>query len=225
MFITWANEKGGVGKSTLAAHNAVWIADQGFKTALLDADKQYSSSEWISQGHPNITIVRVDDAIKCLPIGSDLAASHDFVIGDAPAGTGEMTRTLLILADRAFFPVKPSLLDVRSLGQAVEVLRYARKANRDGRPDARIVLNEIEPGTILSRELREAVSHFGIEIAANEIHDREIYKEAVKYHTVVSGMGRKGAVAAADMDALFMELFADEINRLIKSGKQAVANG
>ena len=54
MMIVCANSKGGVGKSTLATHLAVWLFDQGFQTALLDTDKQRSSSQWIAEAEPQI---------------------------------------------------------------------------------------------------------------------------------------------------------------------------
>jgi hypothetical protein len=48
MLMELANEKGGVGKSTLAVHLAVWSYDRGMRVALLDTDKQRSSSLWLT---------------------------------------------------------------------------------------------------------------------------------------------------------------------------------
>jgi chromosome partitioning protein len=42
--IVLTNTKGGVGKSTIAVHLAVWLHDLGVKVALLDMDKQRSSA-------------------------------------------------------------------------------------------------------------------------------------------------------------------------------------
>ncbi|QEG36260.1 MinD/ParA/CobQ/CobA-like protein [Bythopirellula goksoeyrii] len=49
MLIAFANSKGGVGKSTLAVHLAVLLFDLGKTVALLDTDKQRSSSTWIAE--------------------------------------------------------------------------------------------------------------------------------------------------------------------------------
>ena len=43
MIITIANQKGGVGKTTIATHFACIAADRGFKTLLIDADLQRSA--------------------------------------------------------------------------------------------------------------------------------------------------------------------------------------
>src|SRR5262245_32198717 len=136
MFQVWANKKGGVGKSTLAVHHAVWLFDQGFKTALLDADEQRSSSRWLAQAEPKVTIAVADTPEECVPIAQELARSFDFVVGDAPGGMGEISRTMLILADAAFFPIGPSILDVWSVKEATEILRYAQAINR-GPPEGR----------------------------------------------------------------------------------------
>jgi len=44
MIIALTNSKGGVGKSTVAVHLAVWWKKQGADVALIDADGQGSSS-------------------------------------------------------------------------------------------------------------------------------------------------------------------------------------
>ena len=140
--IVTANQKGGVGKSTLAVHLAVWLFDRGTTVALLDADKQRSSSQWMVEAEPNVTIRTVDSPENCVSVAQDLAQSHDFVVGDGPGGLDDLSRTLLILADLAVIPISPSILDVRSVSQATEVLRYAQGINR-GRPEARLVLNKM----------------------------------------------------------------------------------
>ena len=47
MLIIVANTKGGVGKSTIAVHLAVWLLDQGCDVALLDTDEQGTASTWL----------------------------------------------------------------------------------------------------------------------------------------------------------------------------------
>src|SRR5690349_3222338 len=109
MMIVCANSKGGVGKSTLATHLAVWLHDRGFRTALLDTDKQRSSSQWMAEVEPKITIGVADTPDDCLSIAQGLLQGHDFLIGDAPGGLEDLSRTLLILADLAIFPISPSI--------------------------------------------------------------------------------------------------------------------
>ena len=47
MFIAVVNEKGGVGKSTLAVHLATWLFDRGAKVALIDCPQLLAGAERI----------------------------------------------------------------------------------------------------------------------------------------------------------------------------------
>jgi chromosome partitioning protein len=153
MMIVFANTKGGVGKSTLATHLAVWLHDSGYKTGLLDTDKQRSSSQWIAEAESEITLAVADTPENCATAAQELKESCDFVVGDGPGGLDDVSRTLLILADLAVFPISPSILDLRSVQQATGILRYAQGINR-GRPDGRLVLNKMRTRDKISQELR-----------------------------------------------------------------------
>jgi len=224
MLIAWAQKKGGVGKSTLATHMAVWLHDSGFKTALLDADEQGSSSRWIGQAETRITVESTDDPDKCVPIAQELISSHDFVIADAPGGMGQISRTLLLLADLAIFPIGPSILDVWSVSDATEILRYAQGINR-GKPEGRLVLNKMETGGVISRELRETAPRLGLAVASSVIRHLRVYKDAAQQGTVVSRLGVKGRDAAAEIEALFTELLGSVDPRFSNPRRQLAENG
>ncbi|BBO34270.1 ParA family protein [Lacipirellula parvula] len=224
MMIVCANSKGGVGKSTLATHLAVWLFDLGFQTALLDTDKQRSSSQWIVEAEPKITVRVADTPEECLVNVQELVSSHDFLIGDAPGGLEDLSRTLLILADLAIFPISPSILDVRSVAGATTVLRYAQGIN-GGKPDGRLVLNKMKTRDTISQELKEGAPQLGLQVAQHVVRDLQAYRDAAQQGTVVARFGRKGAQAAADLDGLFRELVGDIVAVKQHAGRQSVGNG
>ena len=54
MLITITNQKGGVGKTMLAVHAAVYAAERGANVLVLDADNQALCAEWIKEAAPEI---------------------------------------------------------------------------------------------------------------------------------------------------------------------------
>ena len=223
--IVCANTKGGVGKSTLAVHLAVWLHDQGRKVALLDTDKQRSSSQWIKEAEPLVTVRIATTPEECLSEVQGLARSHDFVVGDGPGGLDDVSRTLLILADLALMPITPSILDLRSVQQGTAILHFAQGINA-GRPDGRLILNKMRTRDTISRELKAAAPGLGVAVAANVIRDLQAYRDAVQQGTVVTRMIRKARHAAEEMQQLFAELLPDmAIKRTKNSLDKEAING
>lgn len=223
MLICFCNTKGGVGKSTLAVHTAVWLFEQGYSVALLDADKQLSSSQWMQEAEPGITVATVSDPDDCLQKAGELLGSHDIVVGDGPGGLDDVSRTMLLLADLAIFPISPSILDLRSVAQATQILKYAQGINR-GKPEGRLVLNKLRSRDTISRELQAAAPNLGLQVTDASIRDLQAFRDCVQQGTVVGRLGKKAAEAAKDIEALCEEIsVAINLNERLRGGE--VANG
>ena len=225
MMITFANSKGGVGKSTLATHLAVWAFDRGIRTALIDTDKQRSSSQWIAEVEPRIAVRIANTPEECLAAAQELAVNHDLIVGDGPAGLDDISRTLLILSDVAVLPLTPSLLDLRSVQQATDVLRFAQGINK-GRPEGRIVLNKIRTRDSISKDLKATAPQLGVQVATTVIRDLQAYRDAAGQGSCVTRLGKKTQSAAEEIDALCHELLGQFLTELASEqhGKE-VANG
>lgn len=211
--IVFTNTKGGVGKSTLAVHLAVWLFDHGQSVALLDTDKQRSSSQWMAEAEPGVTTRTADTPEECFAEAKNLLASHDYVIGDGPGGLDDVSRTLLLLADLALFPISPSILDLRSVTHATAILRFAQGIN-GGRPEGRLVLNKMRRRGKTSAELLLAAPDLGVTVTQNFVRELEVYRDAAQQGTVASRMGLRAADAAAEIDALAKEVFEIQTRRV-----------
>lgn len=223
MIISFVNQKGGVGKSTLSFHFANWLKDRGFSVALYDADAQASSSKWLKAYGAEIPATLIDtqniDGIPDQILALD--DENDFTICDGPGGLGEVTRTLLILSDFALFPITASYLDAESLTKARAQLDYAIKIKGKA-PESRVVLNRIRKRSKLAVETREAQESLGIPVLRNSVRDLDGFRLASQENTVVwKGLGQMGTNATKDLEALFKE-----IAELIGLNQiQQVANG
>lgn len=207
MFVAFCNQKGGVGKSTLSVHAAVYLHEKGVSVGLLDADKQRSSSQWLSEAEPTIPVAMADDPDGCLECARKLSTQVDIIIADGPGGLNDVSRTILLLADLALFPIGPSILDLRSVSTATAILRYAQQINGD-RPEGALVLNKMRLRDRISRELQASAPQLGIGIARSPVRDLQAFRDAAQQGTVVWRLGDSASAASNDTQRLCSELFA-----------------
>ena len=200
----FAQTKGGVGKTTLAAHSAVYLHDQKKKVALLDCDKTASSSSWVSEAEKGVRVVHVVNALDSIEALSDLQKHYDYVICDSPGDDNKTIRALMMVSDLIVFPVGPSTLELRVLASSIATFKQAQE-HRGGKPDGKIVCNMVKLRGKSSKELPKAAKSFGVPVAKNHVRLLEAFMEAPKQGTVVTRMGL--SLAMVDIEDLFHELF------------------
>lgn len=216
MIIVVANSKGGVGKSTLAVHLASWLNEQGHRVTLADCDTQQSSSEWIREACPGVNAVRLDNPdviLNELPI---LAQDADFVVADGPGSQTETSRALLLRADFAIVPCKASMLEVRALAKATEVLRQAQDI-RGGIPKAVIVLSMVGKNYRLTQDMKDAAAALALPMAATHMTLRQIYADAPGQGAVVWRLGARARDAGDEARRLFREI----LPQAVRSGRHS----
>ena len=211
MIIAIANSKGGVGKSTLAVHLAAWLQRQGHRVTLADCDTQQSSSQWIREAAPMVKAICLKDPdtiISELPL---LRQETDYVVADGPGSLAEMSRALLLVADKAIVPCKASMLEVRALDAATKVLRQSQQI-RAGHPKAVIVLSMVGRHYRLTQDMRDAAALLKLPIAHTAMILRQIYADAPGQGAVVWELGSRAREAAEEVDRLFRELLPEAVS-------------
>ena len=217
MIIVIANSKGGVGKSTIAVHLAAWLHEQGHSVTLADCDTQQSSSEWAKEAVPNVKAVRLADPDEILDRLPALGQQTDFVVADGPGSNTETSRALLLRADLAIVPCKASMLEVRALAQATNVLRQAQDI-RGGQPRAVIVLSMVGKTYRLTQDMKDAATALELPLAKTALTLRQIYADAPGQGAVVWQLGSRGKEAADEVQALFRETLPEACT--VKSRRQ-----
>ena len=212
MIIVIANSKGGVGKSTLAVHLAAWLHANGHSVTLADCDTQQSSSEWIREAAPGVKAVRLDNPEMILNDLPLLGQEADFVIADGPGSQTETSRALLLRADLAIVPCKASMLEVRALAKATEVLRVVQDI-RMGLPKAVIVLSMVGRNYRLTQDMKDAAASLNLPMATTPLILRQIYADAPGQGAVVNNLGAKAKEAANEIDHLFREILPQAVSR------------
>jgi len=207
VIVAFLNQKGGVGKTTLALHLAGKWAAKGRRVTLIDADPQGSALDWSEQRaqHGGARLFGVmglarETLHRELPA---IAADVDHLIVDgAPRVTG-VARSALLAADVVLVPATPSPFDGWA---STEMLRLLDEA-RVFRPDlvARMVLNRCDTRTVIAREIGEAMADQEPPVLAARIGQRVIFAKAARTGALVHELD-PGSLAAAEIAALASEV-------------------
>ncbi len=162
--IAMIQQKGGVGKSTIAGNLAGEFHQLGRTVAILDLDPQQSLLSWAEFGNGLLRqIVTVVDATtpRTLKAALDRVASIDRVILDCPPGLPDTGIMAALVADLVLLPVSPSPLDFKAIKEAVELVRETRERRKDKKPAIAFIPSRVEGGTVLGRDLKDSLEKLG----------------------------------------------------------------
>ncbi len=128
MIISLLNQKGGVGKTTLAFHLATALALRGRRVLLVDADPQGSALDWAASRQGALLVPAVGLPTKTLhkDIQTHHALNYDDIVIDGPPRVNELARAAIMAADIVLIPVQPSPYDVWAAKEIIELQQGKR---------------------------------------------------------------------------------------------------
>lgn len=206
---SFVNQKGGVGKSTLAVNVAAEKARRGRRVLLLDADPQGSALDWQAQrgrqehpplvsvvGFPRDTIHREID---------QLGQGYDEIIIDAPGRVESVARAVIMASDLVVIPVQPSAYDIWASTDVLTLLEQSQVY----KPEliGAWVINRYIPGTRIARDVKQQLSSYGPRLLEANIAQRIIYNESTARGLAVYET-EPGGVADDEIRAVANELEA-----------------
>jgi chromosome partitioning protein len=202
--ITIAQQKGGAGKTTLAAHLAIAWAGQGHRVALVDIDPQGSLAAWHSLRAERLGEDRVGldfAAITGWRTAAEVerrARDHDIIVIDSPPHAETEARLAIRAATLVVLPVQPSPMDVWATRPTLDLAAREKVT-------ALLVLNRVPPRANLTDSMLAQLAELGAAVAAARIGNRVALAAAL-----ADGLGISEAApssrAAAEIAAVAAEI-------------------
>jgi chromosome partitioning protein len=201
--ITVAQQKGGAGKTTLAAHLAVAWAEAGLRVAVVDIDPQASLTRWfearrealgdaVGIDHVQITGWRAQREVE------RLALDHDVVVIDSPPHMEIEARVAVRSAHLVVVPVQPSPMDLWATKPTLDLARQEKVATL-------LVINRVPPRAKLADALVERIHALGADVARVHVGNRVQFAAALLEGRSVTEAARRTR-AAEEMQELAAEI-------------------
>jgi len=167
-----ANPKGGCGKTTLTTNIAGYLARRGKRVAVLDMDRQQSSSLWIKNRPKNLP------PIHLMKYNKEADKPSNWLIIDTAAGLSgsDLAFSLLKQASKIIVPVVPSLYDLDASRNFLTELVNEKKI-RGSDCEIGVVGMRMAPRTRASGKLEEFLDVLELPVLAY-LRETQIYVNA-----------------------------------------------
>ncbi len=144
--ITFANTKGGAGKTTAVLLLATELVQQGHRVTILDADPQ----QWITRWHklsPPDDWLDVIAYVNSTTIERSIAERRDttdYFIIDLPGARNSLLATAIGLSDHVLIPIQGCAMDAQGGANVLELLQYLERRAGFRVPHS-VVLTRVNP--------------------------------------------------------------------------------
>src|SRR4051794_39340398 len=186
MIISVLNQKGGVGKTTLAVHIATALAQQGSRVLLVDADQQGSALDWSASRNGNtpplFPVIGLPKKSLHREIPA-LAEDYKYVIIDGPPRVNDVARSAILASNLVLIPVQPSPYDVWAAKEIVDLLSEVTTFNE--KVKSAFVINRKIVNTAIGRDVTEALSEYPVPVLRSHICQRVPFAETAGTGTTV----------------------------------------
>lgn len=202
------NPKGGSGKTTVATCLARSLESDGSRVLLVDSDPQGSARDWHAIDSENPTpVVGLDRAGGLRTL--EQMSGYDWIVIDGAGRYEKITAEAVSIADLVLIPVQPSPYDIWAITDLVDLVKQ-RQTITGGQPILGAVISRAVPGTVLGRDITDALTEIGVEQLDTQLGQRQAYPQTANQGRTPIEADANGK-AAREIQAL-----ADEIREVFR---------
>ena len=193
--VTFANVKGGSGKSTLCINMAAILIREGYSVALIDADQQKCSQDWIT-GTRDKLLSRIEIIDQAEFIASE-NVDVDFLLIDTQGSLTKEMAQFLFQSSLIITPCRVSRDDIVGQGW-IEV--FLKQSNRDiKKAPILTVLNGVNKRSSILSHVIEQLKEDGVQVAETCISQRVCFAETNVNKISVIGYNKPATEEIVDL--------------------------
>lgn len=223
--ISFANPKGGAGKTTTALILATQLAENGASVHIIDADPERWIAGWGAlPGKPaQVTItsdVSEDTIVDQIEAAS---AAAQFVIVDLEGTASLMVANAIGMSDLVLVPTQGSSMDARGGAKTIRLISNQAKMARRKIPYS-VVLTRVS-AAVRSRSLKnvqEQLASHNIGVCRTGIVERAAYRDLLDFGGTLSALD-PARVSNLDKAIANAREFAGEVITLLKAATEEAA--
>lgn len=215
--ITFANTKGGAGKTTAVLLLASELAMRGLKVCVIDTDPQRWISKWrdAADQRVNFSVITYVSSATLQQHVLDSRKRYDHVIIDLPGAQSPLLATAVGLSNHVLIPVQGSTMDAQGGAQVLELLRYLDDRAAIKIPHS-VVLSRVN-SMVTTRALlsaKQLLAQRKVHVLDTPIIERSAYRDMFDFGGYLHMMN-PAQVSNLDKAIQNAASFADEVLRLL----------